>query len=110
LIVTGLLNTDKYYTSWTGLGNGIFILLIYTLPNVFRNFRANYFLVSYAVILIPFLTVNGLLTSIPVVLYNHQENLDVRIYTIPVEDTFYGMLLILMNVTIYERLRRGKND
>lgn len=110
LFVTGLINTDKYYTSWTGIGNGIFIGLIFFLPRVFRDFKVNYFLISYAVILIPFLTVNGLLTSIPVVLYNHAENLDLRIYTIPAEDTFYGMLLILMNVTIYDRLRRGKKN
>jgi lycopene cyclase domain-containing protein len=110
LLVTGLFNLDKYYTSWTGIGNGIFIGSIFILPKVFRDFRVNYFLVSYVIILIPFLTVNGLLTSIPVVLYNDAENLAFRIYTIPVEDTFYGMLLILMNVTIYDRLRAGKHN
>ena len=108
LLVIGLMNLNKYYTSWTGIGNGIFISLILFLPTVFKDFKSNYFLISYLIILIPFLTVNGLLTSIPVVSYNDAENLAIRIYTIPVEDTFYGMLLILMNVTIYERLRRGK--
>ena len=110
LFVTGLLNSDKYYTSWTGIGNGVFIGSIFMLPKVFRDFRVNYFLISYVIILIPFLTVNGLLTSIPVVLYNDAENLALRIYTIPVEDTFYGMLLILMNITIYDRLRAGKRN
>ncbi|MFZ9982278.1 MAG: lycopene cyclase domain-containing protein [Cyclobacteriaceae bacterium] len=110
LFVAGLLNTGKYYTSWTGIANGIFIALIFLAPKLFCDFRVNYFLVSYAVILIPFLTVNGLLTSIPVVLYNDAENLALRIYTIPTEDVFYGMLLILMNITIYERLRAGKKS
>lgn len=108
LLITGLWNLERYYTSWTGIGNGIFIALIFLLPTAFRDFKPHYFLVSFLIILIPFLTVNGLLTSIPVVLYNDAENLAMRIYTIPIEDTFYGMLLILMNVTIYERLRRGK--
>jgi lycopene cyclase domain-containing protein len=69
----------------------------------FQSFNTNAFLVSYLIILIPFLIINGLLTAIPVVLYNDHENLATRIYTIPVEDVFYGMLLIMMNVVGYEK-------
>ena len=65
-------------------------------------------MVSYAVMLIPFLIVNGFLTAIPVVLYNDAENLGIRIYTIPFEDVFYGMLLILLNVITYELLKNKK--
>jgi lycopene cyclase domain-containing protein len=84
---------------------GGFILLLYLLRNFFRNFDAVSFLISYAVCLIPFLIVNGFLTAIPVVLYNNAENLGFKIYTIPFEDTFYGMLLVLMNIVIYEKLK-----
>ncbi len=107
LLVTAFIYIDKYYTSWTFIFTGSFILLLYLFRNYFKSFDAISFLVSFAVCLIPFLIVNGFLTAIPVVLYNDAENLGIRIYTIPFEDTFYGMLLILMNIVLYEKLKNG---
>lgn len=104
-LIAGLIYIDKHYTSWTFILTGIFIPFIYLFRNIFKSFDAISFVVSYAICLIPFLIVNGLLTAIPVVLYNDAENLAVRIYTIPVEDAFYGMLLILMNIVLYEKLK-----
>ena len=72
---------------------------------ILEGFDAVSFLVSYAICLIPFLIVNGFLTAIPVVQYNDAENLGIRIYTIPFEDVFYGMLLILMNIVFYEKIK-----
>ena len=108
LFITGIIFHDKDYTSFTFIINAIFISVIYVRRNYFKNFDAIGFLVSYTVCLIPFLIVNGLLTAIPVVIYNNVENLGKRIYTIPFEDIFYGMLLVLMNVVIYEKLKNTK--
>ena len=105
LLITGIIFHDKYYTSWTFIFNAVFISFIYLFRNSFKNFDAVSFLVSYAICIIPFLIVNGFLTAIPVVIYNDVENLGMRIYTIPFEDTFYGMLLVLMNIVLYEKLR-----
>ena len=105
LLVTGIIYFDKYYTGWTFILTGIFILIIYLFRNFFKSFDAASFLVSFAICLVPFLIVNGFLTSIPVVQYNNVENLGIRIYTIPFEDIFYGMLLILMNIVLYEKFR-----
>ncbi len=105
LFVTGIIYSDKYYTSWTFIFTGGFIMLLYSVRNFFKNFDAFSFLVAYAICLIPFLIVNGFLTAIPVVQYNDAENLGIRIYTIPFEDAFYGMLLVLMNIVLYEKVK-----
>jgi lycopene cyclase domain-containing protein len=61
----------------------------------------------YLFLLIPFFIVNGILTGTgleaPIVWYNNQENLGVRLLTIPIEDTFYGFELIVLNVFFYEK-------
>ena len=108
LLITGVFYFDKYYTSWTFIFTGTFIFLVYFLKPFFKGFDAVSFLVAYAICLIPFLIVNGFLTAIPVVQYNDAENLGIRIYTIPFEDSVYGMLLVLMNVLLYERLKNKK--
>ena len=102
LLMIAIFHHDKAYTFFTFFFNGIFIFMIASSKKYFQTFNVDAFLVSYIIILIPFLLINGLLTSIPVVLYNDNENLATRIYTIPIEDVFYGMLLIMMNVVGYE--------
>lgn len=101
----GIWQINKYYTGYTFLLLSLFMALVFLFPGYFRALDIASFLLSYLIILIPFLIVNGFLTAIPVVLYNDAENLGFRIYTIPFEDTFYGMLLILMNITGFERRR-----
>ena len=58
--------------------------------------------------LIPFFIINGILTSLPVVEYHPDHILNIRIFSIPVEDAGYFFLLLLMNTTIYENLREQK--
>jgi lycopene cyclase domain-containing protein len=105
LLITGIIFYKKYYTGWTFIFTAIFLFALHFINKKTKIFNAGLFVAAYAVMLIPFLIVNGFLTAIPVVLYNDAENLGFRIYTIPFEDTFYGMLLILMNVVIYESLK-----
>ena len=109
LLIFALLNYDKIYTFITFFFLSIYILV---LELVFKVKYMGRFYFAYMFVLIPFLLVNGVLTGSfieeEVVWYNNLENLGVRIFTIPVEDAFYGMLLILMNVSIYEYLQQRK--
>ena len=105
LLVTGILFYDKAYTASTCIFTALCIGLILLFPGYSRHFNQGAFLVAYLIILIPFLVVNGFLTSLPVVMYNDSENLGMKIFTIPVEDIFYGMLLVMLNVMGYEKLK-----
>ncbi len=73
---------------------------------IFKFRRLVRFYIVYAILLLPFLVVNGILTGLwlsePVVWYNEMEIIGFRILTIPFEDIFYGMELILINVLLYE--------
>lgn len=106
LVVMGSLHLDKWYTSVTFLSAAAWLAFI-----VWKNPKwLGRFYLGYLVSLIPFLMVNGLLTGSfldePVVWYNDAENLGLRIATIPVEDSVYMLLMLLMNTTLYEGLRR----
>jgi lycopene cyclase domain-containing protein len=95
---------QKLYTFFT-----FFLLSIYFGYTVFRNrFKQHYtrFYLTWLVALVPFLIVNGFLTALPVVEYNNAHILGMHVFTIPVEDFGYFFLLLLMNLTIYEYLRK----
>ena len=53
------------------------------------------------------MVVNGILTGTgineEVVWYNAEHFMGFRLLTVPVEDFFYGFLLILLNVIVFEK-------
>ena len=68
------------------------------------GFNSKRFIIVFGVVMIPFLAVNGILTAIPIVTYNATAITGLKIYTIPIEDFFYEMLLFLWNVILFEWL------
>lgn len=100
-----ILNYTKLYTAVTfGLLAVLVILLLY----YFKVQWLNRFYMAFVVSLIPFYIVNGLLTATPVVLYNDAQNMGIRAGTIPFEDHFYSMALLLMNVGFFEYFKNRK--
>jgi len=106
ILTIALINYDKTYTFVMFSLQGIYLLMItlFIKPDWLGRF-----LMTYFVTLLPFSIVNGFLTGLPVVEYNMAENLGIRIGTIPVEDSIYSMMLLMMNIHIYEYFRKRKS-
>jgi len=98
-ILGAILYYDRLYTIVTF---GLLLVLMPLLQYIFKVRWLNRFYLTYLVALVPFYIVNGILTSIPVVMYNNSENMGRRIGTIPVEDHFYLIILLLMNIGFFE--------
>ncbi|MBK9637523.1 MAG: lycopene cyclase domain-containing protein [Bacteroidetes bacterium] len=104
LFITGIIYLSHLYTSVTFISLAILLLIlkfyiqVKWLPS---------FLSVYLVLLIPFSIVNGILTGTgldsPVVWYNESHIMGLRLMTIPVEDVFYGLELLLLNVFFYHQ-------
>ncbi|MBA2499368.1 MAG: lycopene cyclase domain-containing protein [Chitinophagaceae bacterium] len=106
LTIIALFQYQKIYTLVTFLS--LAALLVFSKYYLRVQWLDKFYFV-YAILLFPFLIVNGILTgtglSSPVVWYNNTEIIGFRLWTIPVEDIFYGMLLILLNLLIYQHLK-----
>ena len=103
MLVLGMYNLDKLYTGVT------FVFLGLALAFQMLKLRTRYmgrFYFAFTFILIPFFIVNGILTGSfideEVVWYNDAQTLALRLGTIPFEDVFYAILLLLLNIGIYE--------
>lgn len=112
LLVVGILNLENRYTSSTFISLAVLLALSHF---VWRIHWLNRFYIVYGILLIPFFMVNGVLTGTgleeEVVWYNPEEFMNLRILTIPIEDVFYGMELILVNLLIYKfLLRKGRQS
>ncbi len=107
LLIAALFYHDRAYTATTFLALSITLIILHYLLKV-KWMHKFYF--TYLVLLLPFTVFNGILTGFgleqPVVWYDDSTNMNLRILTIPLEDVFYGMLLILINISFYEYIKR----
>lgn len=109
LFTLGILYIDRWYTSVTFFS----LALLLTVHRWYwkSSFMGRFYL-SYLFVLIPFFLVNGILTGSfidqEVVWYNNQENIDIRIGTIPLDDFFYNMLMLLLATGMYEGIKQRK--
>ena len=98
-------NLQKSYT----VVNFSFLLITIVLGTIYRLKLLQQFYISFLIILIPFIIVNGILTGAvteaPIVWYNDLENLGIRLYTIPIEDVGYAFSMLFGNLLIFKILK-----
>ena len=85
------------------------LILIYII--YYRPDWVGYFFSMYLIIhVFPFLLVNGVLTGyitdLPPVWYDSNNIIGVRLGTIPVEDFLYSFILLFLNTSLFEYLRK----
>jgi len=100
-----LLYYDRVYTLITF---GLLAVVLLFAEFIIKSSRLSRFYLAYLVSLIPFYIVNGILTSIPIVMYNDAENMAFRVGTIPLEDHFYSMSMLLINILLFEYFRNKR--
>ncbi len=101
---TAFLNWGKTYTFSASIAAGL-VLLYQFLFDKKTIFRADFYRV-FAIGLIPFIFTNGILTGIateqPIVVYNPEEYLGIRFFTIPLDDFIYNFALLFSVTWLYE--------
>lgn len=113
MVLSGLLLTIFYLRNWyTMTACSLSTLLIIGIHFRARARWFNYFALTFLVCLIPFLIVNGALTGFftdePIVWYSENHIMGIRIGTIPLEDLYYNLSMLLPMVLIHEVLLRNR--
>ncbi len=109
LTLVVIFNYDKAYT-----GVNYSLLIAILTIGLFKHLSTlRRFYISFVLILIPFFLVNGVLTGSfiedQVVWYNNEENLGIRLFTIPIEDIGYAFNLMFINLILIAFFRKSLN-
>ncbi len=103
MVLLSLLVVHLSYTFSVLLLLGLLLIATTWLLSVQFRWR---FVTAFVFCMLPMAVVDGLLTGLPVVVYNNAENSGIRLGPIPVEDFVYAGILLLLNMAIYERLKQ----
>lgn len=120
-----------FYAALNGLWYTFSATLVCSLLLLFhiilKSDYLGYFLFAWFILLIPFFISNGVLTGLhfykysllntsnvniseAIVRYNNQFNLGIRVWSVPIEDFFYGLAMVLLTLTPYEYFRLKWNS
>jgi len=113
-VITTMFYWENIYTKVTFALLGLSIIILQYILKINWLTKA---LVVYICLLPGFFMVNGVLTGTglesPIVNYNSKDFANIRLWTIPIEDAFYGFMMILWNLyffTIFKnKFKRKRN-
>lgn len=102
LIVCALLFHDKIYTFVTCVITALTLLYLHLIVRAYWIGQGSF---VYSILMIGFFLVNGVLTGTglesPIVNYNPNDFLNIRILTIPIEDAVYGYAQFMLNIYFF---------
>lgn len=102
-----LLHYDKLYTLVTAISTLLTVIYLHFIAKVEWIGKASF---VFTVLMLGFFPVNGVLTGTglesPIVNYNPEEFLGIRMLTIPVEDAVYGYTQFLLGIYFFKRFQK----
>lgn len=105
LLIFSLRKIYPFVTSLVAISS---LLYLYSIAKVDWIGKAT---LIYVILLPGFFVVNGLLTgtglAYPIVNYNSEDFLNIRMFTIPIEDMIYGYILFLWNIYFFKIFSRN---
>jgi lycopene cyclase domain-containing protein len=121
-ILFAITHLEHYYTLSTSLV-ATFLLFMHTF--IWKSKYMGWFHLAWSILLIPFYISNGVLTGLEfwnyplinlqpesisdqIVWYNNSHNLGIRIWSVPLDDFFYGMAMVLMTLGWFEKFSAQK--
>ncbi|MGB0932773.1 MAG: lycopene cyclase domain-containing protein [Lishizhenia sp.] len=100
---------ENWYTFYALLGAGILNAVLYF---GYTPIWYGRFVVAFLIAVLPFILVNGILTGMftenPIVWYNENHIIGLRIGTIPIEDLFYNFFMLFSITAIFQYLLNRK--
>lgn len=107
LSIVALLNVDKIYTLTTAIVTVITMIYLHFIARVDWITKAS---VIFLILMLGFFPVNGVLTGSfiaqPIVNYNPNEFLGIRMFTIPIEDAVYGYAQFILVIFFFKRFKQ----
>lgn len=123
IAVVNIVIAIVYYDRWyTFIAHLLCSLLLFYHLFICKSKFLPMFMFMYMIILIPFILSNGVLTGVDfwtyafinfdvenirekIVWYNNEHNLRLRIFSVPIDDIAYGMSMLLLTTTVFERFK-----
>jgi hypothetical protein len=116
-LILAFVNVQRWYTLTSSLGCALLLCWHIWIK---KSQFIHQVVLAWLVLLVPFYVSNGVLTGLDfwkypainfhpekinsmVVWYNNSHNIGLRIWTVPFEDFYYGLMMFLSVVTVYER-------